>query len=106
MNVAHVDHRSTRLGFPFIVFAMAPIATVPRVGTLHHPTFLQGGEPCDPFRTRLYLDSPRGAMCSPPCVKRMIVIRVVGNYRFETGNIVRLDELEQLWCCHPIIQPC
>jgi hypothetical protein len=40
MNVANVDHRSTRLGFPFIVFAVAPIATIPRIGMRHHPTFL------------------------------------------------------------------
>jgi hypothetical protein len=106
MNVAHVDHRSTRLRFPFLVFAIAPIATVPRGGTFHHPTFLQWREPCDSFRTRLDLDSPRGAMFSHPCVKRMMVIRVVGNYRFETGNIFRLDQLEQFWCCHTIIQPC
>jgi hypothetical protein len=47
-----------------------------------------------------------GAMFVPPCVKRMMVILVVGQSRFETGKIFGLDQLEQLWCCHTIIQPC
>ena len=45
-------------------------------------------------------------MVAHPCEKRMIVIRVGGNYRFKTGQIVQLDQLEQVWCCYTIIQPC
>ena len=96
MNRAHVDHRSTRLGFSFIVFAMAPIATIPRVGTLHHPTFLPWSEPCDPVRTRLDLDSPQRTMFTQPWVQRMMVRLVVGTSRVETGHLLRLEQLEQL----------
>jgi hypothetical protein len=45
-------------------------------------------------------------MVAHPCEKRMIVILVVGKDRFKTGKIVRLDQLEQCWCCYTIIQPC
>src|SRR5262247_626981 len=97
MDVAQVEHRRTRLGFPFIVFAMAPRATMPGVGTLHHPTFLYGREAFGPFWPRLHLNVPRRAMFAHPCEQRMIVILVVGKDRFKTGKIVWLDQPEQVW---------
>jgi hypothetical protein len=63
-------------------------------GPLHHPAFLQRSEPIGPFRTRLYLDAPRGAMFFHLCVKGMIVILVVGNDCFETGEIFRINQLQ------------
>src|SRR5215510_4591193 len=106
MDVAQVEHRRTRLGFPLIVFAMAPRATMPGVGTLHHPTFLYGREAFGPFWPRLHLNVPRRAMFAHPCEQRMIVILVVGKDRFKTGKIVWLDQPEQVWGGDTIIQPC
>src|SRR5262245_60639265 len=105
VNVAQVDHRRTRLGLPFVVFAMASRAPIPRVGTLHHPTFLEWSKAFGAFWPRFHLDAPRRTMFAHPGVKHMMVILVVGKYRFKPGKSVRLDQLEQLWGCYTIIQP-
>jgi hypothetical protein len=76
---------------------------MPGIGPLYHPAFLQRSEPCGPCRTRLYLDAPHGALFFHPCVKGMMVIRVVGNDRFKTGERFRLNQLEQGRCRDSII---
>src|SRR5215510_15354319 len=87
VNVAHIDHGGTRLSFAVIVLAVAPRATMPGVGTFHHPAFLQRSEAFGPFRTRLHLDSPGWAMFCHPRLEHMIVVLVIGKDRFETGKV-------------------
>src|SRR5215510_10514134 len=96
MNVAQVEHRRTRLGFPFIGFTVAPRATIPGVGPFHDPTFRYGCEAFGPFWPRLHRNVPHGAMVAHPCEQRVMVICVVGTDRCQTGNIVWLDQLEPL----------
>src|SRR6266850_5434547 len=105
MDVAHIDHGTTRLGCSFIVLAMAPRATMPGVGPLYHPAFLQRREPFGPFRTRLDLEAPHGPMCSHPGGKGVMVLLVVGQDRVETGEIFRINQLQQSRCRDAIIYP-
>ena len=69
MDVAQRDHGTTRLG-----------------GPLDHPALLPWPEPLGPFRRRLDLDAPQGAMCCHPSVKGMLVRLVIVNDCFETGQ--------------------
>src|SRR5512132_2443109 len=105
MDVAYINHGGTGLRCPFIILAVAPIATIPGVGTLHHPAFLQGRETFGPFWTSLHFDSPIWALLCHPCVESMIVILAIGKDRFETWKVLRIDLLEQLRGRHAIIQP-
>jgi hypothetical protein len=78
---------------------------MPGIGPLHHPAFLPWSEPFGPFRPCLDLDSPHGAMFRHPCAKGMMVILVVGNARFETGDIFRVEPLQSWRCRDPIVHP-
>jgi hypothetical protein len=106
MHVAHVDHRRAHLGWPFIVCAMAPRATRPRGGPLHHPTCLEGRDALGPCWPRLHLAVPPGALCAHPGEQRLRMLLVVGHYRFKTRPSGRLEPREPWWGGDTGIQPC
>jgi hypothetical protein len=95
MEVAHRAHGGTGRGVPVIVLAVTPIATMPGVGTLHHPAWRQRRDPFAPWRTCRPLHVPRWTMVCPPGVERLRVLGRLANDRFAPGTVWRLELREQ-----------
>jgi hypothetical protein len=95
MDVAHREHGGTGLGCSFIVLAVTPRATMPGVGTLHHPAFLERREPFGPLRTCLHLNVPLWTMFFHPGLERMMVLFLIAKDRCEPWKVLRIELLEQ-----------
>src|ERR1017187_9802412 len=91
MDVADSDHGHARFDASFVVLAVATTAAVPGIRTLHHPPFLQRGEPVRALGTLFDLDPPTRTMCFQPGLQFMVVILVVPEIDRQAREASRRD---------------
>ena len=96
MDIADLDHCSTRFDSAFVVLAVSTTATVPGVRPFHHPAFLDRRESTSALRTFLHLDPPLGTMLVPPSLQAVVVVLVVTENHFQPGEILGCDLAQDL----------
>ena len=103
MDVADLDHGLAGFNASFVVLAVATTATVPGVRSLHHPTFLQGGEAANTLRTLLDFDPPARTMFLEPSLQSMVVIFIVAENDRQPGEVLGGDFSQESRCCDTIV---
>lgn len=98
-----MNHRHVGLYTELIVLAVPALPAMPRMRALDPPAFGQRREAWRTRRTRLDCDGPARSRRSHPGVQGMIVLRLIGNDRLETRNVVGQDVGQQARGCFPLI---
>src|SRR5713101_392483 len=98
-----MDHRSAGFGLALIIFTVAPVASVPRVGAFHHPSLRERGKAGGAFRSFLHFDPPPWPMLLQPGLQLMIVILAIAKDDSKPRKLFRTDLGEQLHCGDTII---
>ena len=77
-----MDPRGAGFGLAFIIFAVAPGTSVPRVGAFHHPALWERGKAAGAFRAVFHFDPPPGMMLFEPRFQVMVVILAIAKGEF------------------------
>ena len=104
MRVADLNHGGARFDRPFVVLAMPSAATVPGIGSFHHPSFFQRSEAFYPFGARRHFDSPIRSILLEPGRELMVVVLAVPEDRLQPRKPLGRDLREQLRSGRAIVE--